>query len=264
MRLLGPIFAGACFLFAATSCPAADHPVRVGGGTRTSPEIGFFPGDITINVGDTITFHSVATGIEHNVHALDGSFRCAVGCDGAGGNGDPSPVDWSDTVTFDHAGTINYQCDPHAPMGMRGVIRVVEGSSPPPPPGNVPITSGFSGAWYDPAQSGHGILVEVLPNNQFLTFWFTFSPDGTQQAWFGNVGAIDGATATVAALQTQGGRWIPNFDPANVTQVPWGTLTFTFTDCNHGRVDFSSGVAGYGEGHMDLTRLTQPAGLTCQ
>ena len=54
-----------------------------------------------------------------------------------------------------------------------------------------------------------------------------------------------------------------NFDPANVTQPPWGTLTFTFTDCNHGRVDFTSVVSGYGTGHMDLTRLTQPAGLAC-
>jgi plastocyanin len=262
MRLLAPILAGACFLFAVTSCPAVDHTVIVGGGTIASPDIGFHPYEITINVGDTITFESPPAGLEHNVRALDGSFRCAVGCDGAGGNGDPSLAGWSDTLTFDHAATINYQCDPHASMGMRGVIHVVDGS-PPPPPGNVPITAGFTGAWYDPTQSGHGIFLEVLQNNQLLAFWYTFNPDGTQQSWFGNVGAIDGTTATVAALQTQGGQWIPNFNPANVTQPSWGTLTFSFTDCNHGRVDFSSSVVGYGEGHMDLTRLTQPAGLAC-
>ena len=121
-----------------------------------------------------------------------------------------------------------------------------------------------TGAWFDPAQAGHGIFLEVLDGNQILAWWFTFTPDG-QQAWFGNVGAIDPATntATVDALQTQGGRWIPNFDPSTVTQPLWGRLTFSFTDCNHGRVDFDSGVAGYGEGHMDLTRLTQPTGLSC-
>jgi len=64
-------------------------------------------------------------------------------------------------------------------------------------------------------------------------------------------------------LQTQGGQWIPNFNPANVTQPSWGTLTFSFTDCNHGRVDFDSTMPGYGTGSMNLTRLTQPAGLTC-
>jgi hypothetical protein len=131
------------------------------------------------------------------------------------------------------------------------------------PPANVPITAGFTGAWYDPAQSGHGIFIEVLPGNQMLAWWFTFNPDGTQQAWFGNVGAIDGDTATIDAIQTAGGRWIPNFDPANVTNPAWGRLVITFTDCNHGRVDFTSSVAGYGQGHMDLVRITQPEGLSC-
>jgi hypothetical protein len=45
--------------------------------------------------------------------------------------------------------------------------------------------------------------------------------------------------------------------------VAWGTLTFTFTDCNSGRVDFTSTVPGYGNGSMNLTRLTLPDGLTC-
>ena len=52
------------------------------------------------------------------------------------------------------------------------------------------------------------------------------------------------------------------FDRRQVVVNPWGTLTFIFTDCDHGRVDFSS-VAGYGSGSMNLTRLTQPAGLAC-
>jgi len=262
MRYFVQVLGASCLLFAAVSSRAEDHTVIVGGGTLSAPDIGFHPGNITINVGDTITFQNHSAGLEHNVHALDGSFRCAAGCDATGGNGDPSSAAWSDTVTFDHAGDIAYQCDPHAAMGMRGVIHVVDGT-PPPPPGNVPITPGFTGAWYDPQQSGHGLFLEVLTENRILAWWFTFNPDGTQQSWFGNVGQINGDTATVAAVQTEGGRWIPNFDHDNVTQPPWGTLTFTFTDCNHGRVDFSSSVAGYGEGHMDLTRLTQPAGLAC-
>jgi plastocyanin len=259
MRCFLQVLAASCLLTAAVSSGAVEHAVTVGGGTLTIPDIGFHPSDITINVGDTIKFQNVSVGLPHNVHALDGSFRCAIGCDGSGGSGDPSASAWQDTLTFDHVGTINYQCDPHASKGMRGVIRVVDGSSG----GNVPITAGFTGAWYDPQQSGHGLFVEVLTDNRILVWWFTFNPDGTQQSWFGNVGQVDGDTATVAAVQTEGGRWIPNFDHANVTQPPWGTLTLTFTDCNHGRVDFTSGVAGYGEGHMDLTRLTQPAGLSC-
>ena len=129
------------------------------------------------------------------------------------------------------------------------------------PPGT--IGPAFTGAWFDPAQSGHGLFVEVLPNGRFLAAWFAFNPAGTQQAWFVGVGTYNGSTATITAVgQPTGGRWIPNFDPNQIVNNFWGTLSFTFTDCNHGKVDFNS-VLGYGTGSMNLTRLTQPAGLTC-
>ena len=68
----------------------------------------------------------------------------------------------------------------------------------------------------------------------------------------------DQSTITGAQIKAR----IPNFDPTQIVPNPWGTLIFTFSDCNHGRVDFNS-IAGYGTGSMSLTRLTQPAGLTC-
>jgi hypothetical protein len=125
------------------------------------------------------------------------------------------------------------------------------------------IGPGFTGSWFDPAQSGHGLMLEVLSDHRMLAMWFAFNPEGTQQSWFGGVGTYSGATATITdvALPT-GGRWIPNFDPDAIVRNPWGTLTITFTDCAHGRVDFNS-VRGYGSGSMNLLRLTQPAGLTC-
>jgi Kelch motif len=125
------------------------------------------------------------------------------------------------------------------------------------------IGPGFTGSWYDPAQSGHGLFIQVLPDNRFLAAWFAFNPAGTLQAWFTGVGSYGGNTATITAVeQPTGGRWIPNFDAGKVVHNTWGTLTFTFADCDHGKVDFNS-VAGYGAGRMNLTRLTQPAGLTC-
>ena len=242
---------------------AADHEVLVGPNT-----VAFVPQLLTIEVGDTVTFISRTPTI-HNAHATDNSFRCADGCDndGHGGSGAPKRGPWQATVRFDHEGYVPYQCDPHAKFGMTGAIHVVASGGGGGGGGGggefVPITKGFSGAWYDPGQSGHGLFLEVLEGNQLLAWWFTFNPEGTQQAWFGNVGSIDGDTATVSALKTAGGQWIPNFDPGNVTQPSWGTLTFHFIDCNHGGVDFASTMPGYGSGHMDLVRLTQPAGLTC-
>jgi N-acetylneuraminic acid mutarotase len=125
------------------------------------------------------------------------------------------------------------------------------------------IVPAFTGSWYDPEQMGHGLVLEVLPDSRFLAAWFAFNPAGTEQAWFLGTGSYSGNTATInSVVQPTGGRFVPNFDPARVVNNAWGTLTFTFTDCNHGRVDFSS-TRGYGTGSMNLTRLTQPAGLSC-
>jgi hypothetical protein len=125
----------------------------------------------------------------------------------------------------------------------------------------VPITSAFTGTWYDPNQSGHGLILEVLSDQRMLAFWFTFDPTGNQ-AWFGDVGTIDGDVATIHAEAVHGGTWIPNFNAGNVSRSQWGDLVISFSDCDHGRVDFDTPY-GYGAGHMDLTRLTMPAGVAC-
>lgn len=252
----------ACLLLLVTSSAwAANHQVTVGGtGGGIYGEgqaLAFDPPSLTIAVGDTVTFTNA--GGTHNVAADDHSFRCANGCDSAGGSGTPSSSAWSATVTFNQAGSFGYHCEVHQSMGMVGSI-TVQGAAP---TGNVAITKGFTGAWYDHTQSGHGILLEVLPNNVMFAYWFTFNPEGTSQAWFGGTGAIVGDTAVVGADQALGGRWIPNFDPSQITLAPWGTLTFTFTDCTHGRVDFTSTASGFGTNHMLLDRLTIPAGVTC-
>jgi hypothetical protein len=77
----------------------------------------------------------------------------------------------------------------------------------------------------------------------------------------GNRGATtleitDGDIAPIDAAQT-GSRWISNFDPSRAARPVPDRLNFAFTNCNHGRIDFTSSVAGCGEGHMDATRLTQ-------
>ncbi len=140
------------------------------------------------------------------------------------------------------------------------VNHYILGFGPPCPDSFVPgtIDPHFTGSWYDPGQSGQGLSLEVLPNYRLLAFWFAFNPDGTQQTWLVGTGAYAGNTATLTAVDMPtGGRWIPNFDPIRVVNNAWGTLTLTFSDADHGRVDFSS-TLGYGTGSMNLTRLTTP------
>jgi hypothetical protein len=58
------------------------------------------------------------------VVANDGSFRCANGCDGEGGDGSPSTVAWSFTRTFTTPGTIGYYCEQHQSSAMSGTLIV--------------------------------------------------------------------------------------------------------------------------------------------
>jgi DNA-binding beta-propeller fold protein YncE len=125
------------------------------------------------------------------------------------------------------------------------------------------IGPAFTGNWFDPMQSGHGLMLEVLSDNRLLAFWFAFDPAGDAQSWFGGIGTYSGNTATINAVLPSGGKWLPNFDPAAIVANPWGTLTFDFTNCDHGNVQFNSVFDGYGSGSMNLSRLTLPAGLAC-
>jgi len=238
-------------MWLALACPAgsaADHLVELGGGYG----LAFDPSHVFIAPGDTVTFRN--TGGFHNVRSDAAAFRCANGCDGEGGSGNAIDNAWTVTRRFDRTGNFDVYCEPHgAPgLGMAAVV-TVEGSAP--------LGSGYTGTWYDPAQSGQGIFIEVLPGNLLLAYWFTFSPEG-QQAWFGGVGTIVGNTATISATRTTGARFIPEFRPADAIRADWGELRLSFSDCQNGRVDYSS-IAGFGSGSMSLKRLSQPSGLTC-
>jgi hypothetical protein len=126
------------------------------------------------------------------------------------------------------------------------------------------IGAGMTGNWFDPAEDGHGFSIEVLPGNLMLADWYVYAPDGGP-VWIAATGPITGNTAVLQGFQKigTGGRFPPNFDPSNLQNLPWGTITFRFTDCNNGQVSWQPLVAGYASGSMPITRLTMPAGLSC-
>ena len=119
--------ASTALAFFAMSAEATDHQVVA----RSGPNR-FDPPTLEIAVGDTVTFvnNPEAPGF-HNVLSDTGSvtqFRCANGCDGDGGNGDPSSTAWTATVTFPTAGSVPFLCEVHGIPGgggMYGTITVV-------------------------------------------------------------------------------------------------------------------------------------------
>jgi plastocyanin len=118
-----PLLTGALLALCASATHAANWDVAVGNPNGFT----FVPQVLNIAAGDTVTFTN--GGGFHNVVSDPGaitSFRCADGCDGAGGNGDPSGALWSAVVTFPDPGTIGYFCEVHGGpgQGMFGTINV--------------------------------------------------------------------------------------------------------------------------------------------
>ncbi len=245
-------------------CIAANHDVRVGNNAGVGASgFSFSPSVLSIAPGDTVTFRNrvYTDNPAHNVVSDDGLFRCARGCDGEGGDGNPTQVAYEFTLAFPNPGTFAYHCEVHDEPGLI-IVGDGDGGGDPPPPDTVAIDAGFTGSWYDPAQSGHGFNIEVLPNGGLLVYWYVFDATGNP-AWILAQGEIDGTVAILDAYLVAGGAFPPAFDPAAVTRTLWGAITFTFTDCNHGHVAWNTIDPGYRDGEMDVVRLTLPAGLSC-
>ena len=128
------------------------------------------------------------------------------------------------------------------------------------------VGAGVSGAWYDAARSGEGIIIQVLPNGRALAIWFTYPAAGEpgEQAWLiAQEGIIEGDSIRFSqVLRPVGGRFGAAFDPAQVQRQNWGTLDLRFSSCNATTVSWS-GPAGYGSGSRALTRLSTVDEVDC-
>jgi YVTN family beta-propeller protein len=132
------------------------------------------------------------------------------------------------------------------------------------------IEQGISGTWYDPAHDGEGWFVELLDEHTAMVYWFTYTPPAVggdrAQAWIGGLGEITGSSIVVPSA----GSWIssgppfgPDFDPDQVALNPWGKFVLSFSGCDGGVMYYQSDDLDYGNGSLDLVRLTHIETLAC-
>ncbi|MCE3001399.1 MAG: hypothetical protein LW860_01680 [Xanthomonadaceae bacterium] len=130
-----------------------------------------------------------------------------------------------------------------------------------------PAPAQASGLWFDPTRSGEGLVVQVLDDGRVLAAWFTYPPAGEpdEQAWIVAQGSVfDGATIRFpVVLRPRGARFGDAFDPAQVVDEPWGTLSLELRDCANAVLRWG-GPAGWGSGERALARLTVPDQLDCR
>ncbi|GMU43509.1 MAG: DUF1800 family protein [Xanthomonadales bacterium PRO6] len=133
--------------------------------------------------------------------------------------------------------------------------------STPAPAAVYSIGPDVSGTFYDPAQNGHGfVLQQIVSNGQplLLATWFTYL-DG-QQRWLIGVGSTAANIARIPLSITSGGDFPPRFNPASTQVQPWGELVLDFTDKDHANASWTTSFAGFNNGSMPLQRLTLPVG----
>lgn len=130
-------------------------------------------------------------------------------------------------------------------------------------PSNLPgIRADISGNWFDPAQAGHGIQIEVLDHGRATIAWYTFDADGNP-LWLFGLGRFDFDTITVELGRLEGGRPPGLWDEADVVSEIWGTVEVQFSGCDTAQLRWNSPDPDFGTGELDLIRLTGLQGLRC-
>jgi len=130
----------------------------------------------------------------------------------------------------------------------------------------IPINPGLNDAWYNPDTSGQGFFINVFPDtDQVFLSWFTFdterpASDITAQLgepghrWLTAQGTYERGVATLVVFLTEGGVFDAGQPPAVTDQVPYGSMTVSFTDCNHGEVAFDLPAVNE-SGTVPITRI---------
>ena len=78
------------------------------------------------------------------------------------------------------------------------------------------------------------------------------------------MGRIEGSRVIVDDMYyVTGTEFGAAFNSDDVGIQIWGSFEIVFDDCNNGRLSYSSGLPGWGQGEVDVTRLTNISGVSC-
>lgn len=136
------------------------------------------------------------------------------------------------------------------------------------------LNPGLNDAWYNPATSGQGVLVNVFPgSNQLFLAKFTFDTarpgneesaviGGAGQRWFTAIGSIAGNAATLDVAYTTGGRFDASAN-GQQTATGQGTVTIRFDDCTAATLDYDLPGASV-QGSIPLRRVVRDNEALCE
>lgn len=130
-------------------------------------------------------------------------------------------------------------------------------------PNNPPsIRADLSGSWYNPAQSGHGLMVEILDNRRVVLAWYTYDAAGAPLWLFGE-GTVRGQQIVAELSTFSGGRPPAEWDQGALLSEPFGTVTMSAQGCNTATLGWTSERPDFGSGELELLRLSWIQGQRC-
>jgi halocyanin-like protein len=117
------------------------------GASGNGGNVAFSPAGIWIDPGTTVIWEWTGDGGDHNVVATDGPAPLESELIGEAG------ATYEFEFTEEHAGITNYQCEPHASLGMLGAVAVGE---------DVPTVEvgGSSGGWPEDLAHDAGVPIQ--------------------------------------------------------------------------------------------------------
>lgn len=128
-------------------------------------------------------------------------------------------------------------------------------------PVSTPLSPALSGAWYQPERSGEGFLVQSQGDGRVFVIWFTYDDQGRQYWITGQATSVTGNGFTADLIATRGAAFGDDFRRAEVERFDWGSVTFTFSDCDSAEITYASDLEVFGSGSLSLQRLSRPIGL---
>lgn len=125
------------------------------------------------------------------------------------------------------------------------------------------VDARYSGSWFDPERNGEGIMLEVLPDNRAIVYFFTFPPQGQTppQAWILGEGRV--VPGGIAFEQSAFRPSRPDGGPLTPEATPWGRFWIGFSDCNNGELRWEGPNDAWGRKTVKLSRITALKGLGC-
>jgi hypothetical protein len=120
-----------------------------------------------------------------------------------------------------------------------------------------------NGAFYQPERSGEGWFLEYLGDGRALVQWFTYNLQGNQARLTGVGRVVDRQVIVDELIYVTGTEFGAAFDADEVAIQAWGSFELTFDDCDRGHISYASVLPGWGQGEVEVSRLTNISGISC-